>query len=765
MATPHTTGPRDPVMDALSANDLDTTGLRLALAAELGHSGFNNRDRYDAFGWEVDPEEEEYVGLYLRNPYGGGLIDKIAQLSWRHNPEIQDTADGDDDTAFEETVGKLARSHDFWTYLSRCQRAAGFGEYALVFVDFSDTSDLDNLDAEVSLRSPDLDDIRGFRVIPQFAVDDVDHGDFGSERWGEPEFYTIDWGEDIDEDLDDTAASSKVHHSRVIEVPSKPPLTEEYSSRPRLERWLNTLYNIEKLLGSAAEMAYRGADKGLHINWDPTKVDPSSVDDDGTTTDIQEWYHGPQPTLNTVGAEVKDLGGSISDPSGALEGELKSLSAATGFSKQFIEGAAAGEIASSETNMRNDFGEIREQQQQYVGPYLVRRGLNVLLDAGVVPDPDGGDFEIEWPDLFELSDAEEADLQQTRSQTAKNLGVMGDPAQTYVEEGEFPEDEPAMPPVDESNPAVAEQFEAAATATNQDADDIDLTPPESAQNNAQKVLDWRADDDKDVQGMTDTGWGTARTLASGDELSPEKVQQIAAWFARHGPEEAEVPEDTDPWRDNGRVANLGWGGETMRDWVQGKRRRLAEMDILDPVANADYGFGDILTGNATRYSEGDTVSTPQGVGVVLAVATAPIESEEVDDVDASEDSPTYMVAVEDGRVGSGFYKAGELHSTDITTDLDDPVGEMAGDQSANAVLQAITNTLTSNDFSPPRSWRQSETPARIIGLKVLAEFKDFDGCVREMRGDIRSPDRFCGSFFDWILGNPYWRGDSPLPGD
>jgi len=48
---------------------------------------------------------------------------------------------------------------------------------------------------------------------------------------------------------------------------------------------------------------------------------------------------------------------------------------------------------------------------------------------------------------------------------------------------------------------------------------------------------------------------------------------------------------------------------------------------------------------------------------------------------------------------------------------------------------------------------------------VMSEFKSFDGCVREMRGVVASPDRFCASFFDRILGYPYWRGDSPLPGD
>jgi len=41
----------------------------------------------------------------------------------------------------------------------------------------------------------------------------------------------------------------------------------------------------------------------------------------------------------------------------------------------------------------------------------------------------------------------------------------------------------------------------------------------------------------------------------------------------------------------------------------------------------------------------------------------------------------------------------------------------------------------------------------------------YDGCVREMRGNVASPDRFCGAFLDSVLGYEAWRGDSPLPGD
>jgi hypothetical protein len=85
------------------------------------------------------------------------------------------------------------------------------------------------------------------------------------------------------------------------------------------------------------------------------------------------------------------------------------------------------------------------------------------------------------------------------------------------------------------------------------------------------------------------------------------------------------------------------------------------------------------------------------------------------------------------------------------------MAELAPDDSDSEIAEL--------DFTMPESWRESDTPARVIALKVMSEFGSFDGCVREMRGEVRNPEAFCASFWDSTLNYPYWRGDSPLPGD
>ena len=94
--------------------------------------------------------------------------------------------------------------------------------------------------------------------------------------------------------------------------------------------------------------------------------------------------------------------------------------------------------------------------------------------------------------------------------------------------------------------------------------------PESAKNNACKVLRWRDEHGDEVQGMTQVGWTRANQLCKGENISEETIARMAS-FARHR-ENAEVAaefKDT-PWKDKGYVAWLGWGGTSGIEWASSK---------------------------------------------------------------------------------------------------------------------------------------------------------------------------------------------------
>lgn len=160
-----------------------------------------------------------------------------------------------------------------------------------------------------------------------------------------------------------------------------------------------------------------------------------------------------------------------------------------------------------------------------------------------------------------------------------------------------------------------------------------------------------------------------------------------------------------------------------------------------------------LVDTLQAFDDAEVVDTPDGMGVIDDVIT----EGSVDGMDASEDEPVYAVVVEDEDVGVGFYRESDLSSATIE-DLpgpENPEQEVSEDE-----RDTNADTLQDGRFQWPESWRESNTPARVIALKAWAGMGgSFDGCVREMRGNLTgSPDRFCADFKDRLLGTETWRG-------
>ena len=92
-------------------------------------------------------------------------------------------------------------------------------------------------------------------------------------------------------------------------------------------------------------------------------------------------------------------------------------------------------------------------------------------------------------------------------------------------------------------------------------------PPAGAKGNAAKVLRWKKLYGSAVKGMTPVGWARARQLASGRPVGRDTVSRMAQ-FNRHRKNSAVDPKfKTEPWRDAGYVAWLGWGGDTGVNWA------------------------------------------------------------------------------------------------------------------------------------------------------------------------------------------------------
>lgn len=145
-----------------------------------------------------------------------------------------------------------------------------------------------------------------------------------------------------------------------------------------------------------------------------------------------------------------------------------------------------------------------------------------------------------------------------------------------------------------------------------------------------------------------------------------------------------------------------------------------------------------------QYSEGDVVEYSDGtLGVVVAVKresfTVPQGDEDEEEVDASSDSPAYVVARE--TQGFGVFSGSELSSGSVPeSDQADP------SELAEAKESDRWTTL-------PDGW------TRLTLLDAWSSMGgSFTGCTRHMKGESVRTDSFCASMKTTVLGTERWRG-------
>ena len=108
-------------------------------------------------------------------------------------------------------------------------------------------------------------------------------------------------------------------------------------------------------------------------------------------------------------------------------------------------------------------------------------------------------------------------------------------------------------------------------------DEIDFTPPQGVQDEAQKGLDWRSEYGR---GGTEVGIARARDLSNGVNISPDTARRMKSYFARH-----EVDKQGGGWSpdeegfpSNGRIAWALWGGDAGQVWAN---KIVGQMDRID----------------------------------------------------------------------------------------------------------------------------------------------------------------------------------------
>lgn len=137
---------------------------------------------------------------------------------------------------------------------------------------------------------------------------------------------------------------------------------------------------------------------------------------------------------------------------------------------------------------------------------------------------------------------------------------------------------------------------------------IDFKPPQSVADAAAKGLGYRQKaSPSNKGGLTPAeagkqgiGSGVQRAvnLKNRDNISPDVIRQMVAFFSRHEKNKAISPDNKDtPWNDKGHVAWLIWGGDPGKAWADKVRGQMDAADKQAAVKKAMLAYTAAVDGD------------------------------------------------------------------------------------------------------------------------------------------------------------------------
>lgn len=377
------------------------------LSRLLGKTFGGKRDLYEVFGYKRELFAEDFHAVYLRNDIAQRIIKAYPQATWRRAPRVRDEAgstseESDFVAAWEDMYERQRLGH----FLERADRLSCIGYFGLLYVGVNDGK------KPYEPLEPGKHDLLYLSPYGEQHVT-VTRWDMrqDSPRFGMPYTYTVQTGSALTGPRAQTR-SIAVHHSRVIHIAEILDEDDVYGV-PRLMSVYNRLQDLEKLAGGSAETFWLIANRGIALlaNEDARMSDE---DKEAAKQQAEEYQHQLRRVMTLQGMDVKSLGSETPDPSTSVGVQVDLIAGATGIPKRILLGNEAGELASTQDET-NWSARIDERRRQFAGPSIVRPFVQMMIDTGNLPEPQG-DWWCEWDEDAGLSEKDKAEILLSRSQ-------------------------------------------------------------------------------------------------------------------------------------------------------------------------------------------------------------------------------------------------------------------------------------------------------------------------------------------------------------
>jgi len=817
-----------------TASDNPFAGGRSGLASSLNSDQIQDT-LYAALKYPSDEnlDFDQYFGRFTRQGLANGILNKYVDDSWQQTPVIKDgiqeinqPKENENSTDFETDLRKFftnsgpgigLRSPPLQRMIA-ADIIASLGEYAVVVFGFSDGGDISDEISEGDLSSDGLEGITYIEVYPDTQADINIVEDINDERYGRPQSYEVSrQTEELGQ------ISNTVHHTRAVHV-VEGAIMDSLRGLPFFQPIINRLVDADKILGASAEGYWRGGYQGYVVRPPEDSLGRTLQFEDSSDIEeeIEDHLENFSRTIATTG-NIEPLDPNVSSPADHMNQQYKAISAALDIPQSVLTGNETGERSTTEDSKMWS-QTIARRRNTYVEPSILRPMIDKLVWAGIIsaPESESGEYTVNWSSLDEPSKKEMAQIASgfgsavaslTGGQ-ASRLGTMAefrkeifgwDPKRGSEAPNVEEEVPPSSGPIDESDPATQAQqarlsegaqggnemntteadrsydgtrFDAIedyhlyrrVDASMDELDDVYEKWRENTNMSATQLEDW-ADNPCASEASVDTNAVIKRNLRL---LRKNKSE----WTAK----DIKDAKRTISFNSRMRGARSG-GSEDDGPKTEDENGNEVQCPSKATISLRNWAWDPLSRYNAS-YSEGSTVEVDGEFGVIVAKMTSNFEDPSTDsdeEVEASSDSPVYVVAKESG--GFTIVSASDLKKTsegeedmdskdladsdrenshswyDQVDDLDDP----------DEVSRAVNSY---RDTVPVEDLPRANAGDPYVGFKrlpngwnrksVLQAWASLGGtwrtCVADMSGEIRSPRQFCSKLKDEVLMTEKWRG-------
>lgn len=375
------------------ARDLREWGL----SRELDPSKRTRKNIDAILGYQEDLTYRDYLDEYRRNPMAAAVINRPVKDSWISHPRVYES--DEDETPFEQVWEKTLDNIPVWAKLSRLDRIACLGHYAVLVIGTTQSG------ADFSKPPKRGGELAFLTVIDEEnATIRYTESNPASPRYGLPILYRLVLSNY--ENGVTTTATYDVHWERVIHV-AEGALTNDLFGTPRLEAIYNRLISSEIVGGGGAEMFFRGAYPGIAVK--STTDNRLEADDVMALQErLASFANNLERYILLEGMDLNEISPQVSSPLQHDDVINRHISAASDIPQRILLGSERGQLASDQDE-RAWAANIETRRQQYLIPFMIRPLVDRLIMLGILPAPEDNYF-IEWMPFGQMSPPEQADV-------------------------------------------------------------------------------------------------------------------------------------------------------------------------------------------------------------------------------------------------------------------------------------------------------------------------------------------------------------------